>query len=61
MTYTTAAETDKPTDWKALWISFGDGIFSKKNDSHGSEGIAKYTIDPQIFDEATVFKFWIFR
>jgi hypothetical protein len=28
MTYTTAAKTDKPTDWKALWISFGDGAFS---------------------------------
>ena len=37
MTYTTAAKTDKPTDWKALWISFGDGAFSKKNDSHGSD------------------------
>jgi hypothetical protein len=24
MTYTTAAKTDKPTDWKASWISFGD-------------------------------------
>jgi hypothetical protein len=35
MTYTTAAKTDKPTDWKALWISFGDGAFSKKNNSHG--------------------------
>jgi hypothetical protein len=30
MTHTTAAKTDKPTDWKALWISFGDGAFSKK-------------------------------
>jgi len=35
--YTTAAKTDKPTDWKALWISFGDDTFSKKNDSHGSD------------------------
>jgi len=35
MMYTTAAKTDKPTDWKALWISFGDVAFSKKNDSHG--------------------------
>jgi hypothetical protein len=26
MTYTTAAKTDKPTDWKALWISFGDDL-----------------------------------
>jgi len=37
MTYTTAAKTDKPTDWKALWISFADDAFSKKNDSHGSD------------------------
>jgi len=37
MTYTTAAKTDKPTDWKALWISLGDDAFSKKNDSHGSD------------------------
>jgi len=39
MTYTTAAKTktDKPTDWKALWISFGDVAFNKKNDSHGSD------------------------
>jgi hypothetical protein len=37
MTYTTSAKTDKPTNWKALWISFGDGAFSKKNDSHGSD------------------------
>jgi hypothetical protein len=37
MTYTTAAKTDKPTNWKALWISFGDGTFSKKNNSHGSD------------------------
>jgi len=37
MTYTTAAMTDKPTNWKALWISFGDDAFSKKNDSHGSD------------------------
>jgi hypothetical protein len=35
--YTTAAKTDKPTNWKALWISFGYGAFSKKNDSHGSD------------------------
>jgi hypothetical protein len=35
MTYTTAAKTDKPTDWKALWIIFGDGTFSKKNDIMG--------------------------
>jgi hypothetical protein len=35
--YTTAAKTDKPTDWKALWISYGDGAFSKKNDSHWSD------------------------
>jgi len=33
MTYTTAAKIDTPTNWKALWISFGDGTFSKKNDS----------------------------
>ena len=37
MMYTTAAKTDKPTDLKALWISFGDGAFSKKNDSHASD------------------------
>ncbi len=37
MTYAPAAKTDKPTDWKALWISFGDGACSKKNDSHGSD------------------------
>jgi len=36
-TYTTAAKTDKPTDWKALWISFGDDAFSKKNDSRDWE------------------------
>jgi len=30
MCHTTAAKTDKPTDWKALWISFGDGAFYKK-------------------------------
>ena len=35
--YDPAAKTDTPTDWKALWISFGDGAFSKKNDSHGSD------------------------
>jgi len=35
--YTTVAKTDKPTDWKALWISFGDDAFSKKYDSHGSD------------------------
>ena len=27
------AKTDKPTNWKVLWISFGDGAFSKKNNS----------------------------
>jgi hypothetical protein len=37
MAYAPAAKTDKPTDWKALWISFGDGACSKKNDSHGSD------------------------
>jgi len=37
MAYTTAAKTDKPTDWKALWISFGDVALTKKNDSHGSD------------------------
>ncbi len=37
MMYAPAAKTDKPTDWKALWISFGDGACSKKNDSHGSD------------------------
>jgi len=37
MTYTTAAKNDKPTDWKALWISFGDDAFKNKNDSHGSD------------------------
>ncbi len=37
MTYTTEAKTDKPTVWKVLWISFGDGAFSKKNNSHGSD------------------------
>ena len=37
MTYDQAAKTDTATDWKALWISFGDGAFSKKNDSHGSD------------------------
>ncbi len=37
MTYAPAAKTDKPTDWKALWISFGDGACSKKNNSHGSD------------------------
>jgi hypothetical protein len=37
MTYAPAAKTDKPTDWKALCISFGDGACSKKNDSHGSD------------------------
>jgi len=37
MTYDPAAKTDTPTDWKALWISFGDGAFSKKNNSHGSD------------------------
>ena len=31
------AKTDKPTNWKALWISFGDGAFSKKNNSCGSD------------------------
>jgi hypothetical protein len=36
MTYTTAAKTDKPTDWKALWISFGDGAFSKKKEKRQS-------------------------
>ncbi len=35
MTYAPAAKTDKPTDWIALWISFGDGACSKKNNSHG--------------------------
>ncbi len=34
MTYV-PAKTDKPTHWKALWISFGDGACSKKNNSHG--------------------------
>ena len=34
MTYDPVAKTDTPTDWKALWISFGHGAFSKKNDSH---------------------------
>jgi hypothetical protein len=37
MTYDPVAKTYTPTDWKALWISFGDGAFSKKNDSHGSD------------------------
>ena len=37
MTYDQAAKTDTPTDWKELWISFGDGACSKKNDSHGSD------------------------
>ena len=37
MTYDPAAKTDTPTDWKALWISFGHGAFRKKNDSHGSD------------------------
>ena len=31
------AKTYKPTNWKALWISFGDGTFSKKNDSRVSD------------------------
>ena len=64
MTYTTAAKTGKPTDWKALWISFGDGAFSKKNESHGSDlsfnrssrrgecGLSKY---------GTCLRFLIFR
>ena len=38
MMYTTAAKTDKPTDWKALWISFGNGgAASKTNNSHGHD------------------------
>ncbi len=36
MTYAPAAKTNIPTDWKALWISFGDGACRKKNNSHGS-------------------------
>ncbi len=31
MTYDPVAKTDTPIDWKALWISFGDDTFSKKN------------------------------
>jgi hypothetical protein len=30
MTYTTAAKTDKPTDWKAFWISFGERRLQKE-------------------------------
>jgi len=52
MTYTTAAKTDKPTNWKALWISFGDVAFSKKNDSHGSD-LAFNRSEPW-FDSSTV-------
>jgi hypothetical protein len=36
MTYTTAAKTDTH-QLESISISFGDGVFSKKNDSHGSD------------------------
>jgi hypothetical protein len=35
MTYDPGAKTYTPTDWTALWISFGHGAFSK--DSHGGD------------------------
>ncbi len=64
MTYTTAAKTDKPTDWKALWISFGDVAFSKKNDSHGSDlafNRSSRTGQCGLSNDGTCIRFPIFR
>ena len=64
MMYTTAAKTDKPTDWKALWISFGDVAFSKKNDSHGSDlafNRSSRTGECGLSNDGTCIRFPIFR
>jgi len=64
MTYTTAAKTDKPTDWKALWISYGDGAFSKKNDSHGSDlsfNRSSRSGECGLSNDGTCLRFRIFR
>jgi hypothetical protein len=36
------SKTDKPTDWKALWISFGDGAFSEVEGNQKSQMMWTY-------------------
>jgi len=64
MTYAPVAKTDKPTDWKALWISFGDGACSKKINSHGSDlsfNMSCRRGECGLSNDGTCLRFLIFR